>query len=153
LYENYETGDTILPVTSLEIFGQDVEKYLAWKDPKVQSFLFLVAEEKISKSYSLVSSISLGDFFGFRGSIRAEPTWPRARESPVASTGCGIPMCYLRARVLRRMLRVRDVRGRAHARAGNLELLLVVGLVRQQHAYLAPAIEEQSYRARPDYQH
>jgi len=62
-------------------------------------------------------------------------------------------MCYLRARVLRRMLRERGARGRAHARSGNLELLLVVGLVRQQHAYLAPAIKEQGYRARPDNQH
>lgn len=55
--------------------------------------------------------------------------------------------------MLRRVLRVRGVRGRAHAGAGNLQLLLVVGLVRQQHAYLAPAIEEQGYRTRPDYQH
>lgn len=49
----------------------------------------------------------------------------------VTSTGCGIPMRYLRARVLRRMLRVRGVRGRAYAGAGDLELLLVIGLVRQ----------------------
>ena len=55
--------------------------------------------------------------------------------------------------MLRRMLRVRGVRGRAHAGTRNLELLLVIGLVRQQHAYLAPAIEEQGYRSRPDYQH
>lgn len=62
-------------------------------------------------------------------------------------------MRYLRARVLRRVLRVRGVRGRAHAGAGDLELLLVVGLIRQQHADLAPAIEEERDRARPDYQH
>jgi len=62
-------------------------------------------------------------------------------------------MRYLRARVLRRMLRVRGVCGRAHAGAGDFQLLLVVGLIRQQHPDLAPAIEEQRYRARPDYQH
>lgn len=62
-------------------------------------------------------------------------------------------MPYLRARVLRRMLGIRGIRGRAHTGAGNLELLLVIGLIRQQHADLAPTIEEQRYRARPNYQH
>lgn len=43
--------------------------------------------------------------------------------------------------------------GAAHARAGHLELLvLVVRLIGQQHTDLAPAIEEQRNGARPNHQ-
>jgi len=62
-------------------------------------------------------------------------------------------MRYLRARVLRRVLRIRRISGRAHSRARDFQLLLVIGLIWQQHPDLAPAIEEQRYRARPNYQH
>lgn len=62
-------------------------------------------------------------------------------------------MRYLRTSVLSGMLRVRGVRRCAHPGPRNFQLFLVIGLVRQQHANLAPPIEEQRYRARPKDQH
>jgi len=75
------------------------------------------------------------------------------KDSNRRGIACGIPMRYLRTRVLRRMLRVRGVCSHAHTGAGDFQLLLVVGLIRQQHPDLAPAVEEQRYRTCPDYQH
>lgn len=71
----------------------------------------------------------------------------------IAANGRGEAISYLGAGVLRRAVSVGGISGGADASTRDLELLLIVWLIRQQHADLTPAIEEQRYRPDPHDQH